>query len=303
MLARITHRTSQLPPSLAAKAELTSRRDALNAERRQLPMVRVEKEYTYDGPDGPVTLAELFGDRMQLITWHIMFGPDWDAACPSCTNFMNELSPAALARLRDCQTAFALISRAPLAKIEEYQASKGWTLPWYSSYGSDFNYDFQVTLDESVGQVSYNYRPEPGLLRGERSTEMDGASCFQRDGSEIFHTYSAYARGLDHTDWPYALLHPLFRFKSPEHDIVSPEVLSRIRRIDVADVSVEFDTAASIDKHNSEKQKEILHGEQDQTHALGPESAWLSGLRLGDSPQIIRQVATLLQVRETANLR
>jgi predicted dithiol-disulfide oxidoreductase (DUF899 family) len=83
---------------LEQEKDLTRRRDALNAERRRLPMVRVEKEYTFDGPDGPVGLAELFGDRLQLVTWHIMFGPDWDAACPTCTNFMNELSPASLAR-------------------------------------------------------------------------------------------------------------------------------------------------------------------------------------------------------------
>jgi len=191
---------------LEQEKELTRRRDALNAERRRLPMVRMEKDYVFDGPEGQVTLAGLFGDRSQLITWHIMFGPDWDAACPTCTCFMNELSPAALARLRDCQTAFALVSRAPLGRIQAYQASKGWTLPWYSSYGSDFNYDFQVTLDGSRGQVSYNYRPEPGLLGGKQSTEMPGASCFLRDHGEIFHTYSAYARGLDHTDWPYSLL-------------------------------------------------------------------------------------------------
>lgn len=143
---------------------------------------------------------------MQLIIWHIMFGPDWDAACPTCTNFMNELSPAVLARLRECQTAFALVSRAPLAKIEAYRASKGCTLPWYSSYDSDFNYDFQVTLDESVPQVDYNYRPEPGLLGGERSTEMPGHSCFLREGSEIFHTYSTFGRGNEYTPSLYTLL-------------------------------------------------------------------------------------------------
>src|SRR5262249_41528677 len=186
--------------------ELTRRRDALNAERRQLPMVKVDKEYVFDGPDGPVSLAGLFGDRMQLVTWHIMFGPDWDGACPTCTNFMNELSPAVLARLGDCQTAFALVSRAPLAKIEAYQKMHGWALPWYSSYGSDFNYDFAVTLDRSLGQLTYNYRPEPGLLGDEPSTELPGASCFLRDAGAIFHTYSAYARGLDHTDLPYTLL-------------------------------------------------------------------------------------------------
>ena len=191
---------------LEQEKELTRRRDALNAERRRLPMVKVEKTYVFDGPDGQVSLADLFGDRIQLITWHIMYGPDWDGACPTCTNFMNELSPAALARLNDCQTSFALISRAPLAKLQAYQASKGWTLPWYSSAGSDFNYDFQVTVDESRGQVFYNYRRDPRLPGSEQSDELAGASCFLRDGAEVFHTYSAYARGLDHTDWPYALL-------------------------------------------------------------------------------------------------
>ena len=191
---------------LQQEKELTRRRDALNAERRRLPMVRVEKDYVFDGPDGPVSLAGLFGDRMQLIIWHIMFGPDWEAACPTCTNFMNELSSALLSRLRDCETAFALVSRAPLAKIEAYRKSHGWTLPWYSSYGSDFNYDFAVTLDEPAGRLTYNYRADPGLISRERSTEMPGASCFLRNGGEIFHTYSAYARGLDHADLPYALL-------------------------------------------------------------------------------------------------
>ncbi len=169
-------------------------------------MVMVEKQHVFDGPAGQVTLAELFGDRMQLVVQHIMFGPDWDAACPTCTNFINELSPAVLDRLSDCQTAYVLVSRAPLAKLEAYRASKGWGLPWYSSYGSDFNYDFQVTLDKRREQVTYNYRPRADLLHGEGSTEMDGASCFLRDGGEIFHTYSAYARGLDHVDVPYAFL-------------------------------------------------------------------------------------------------
>jgi len=190
---------------LAQEKELTRRRDALNAERRRLPMVRVTKEYTLDGPQGPVTLGELFGDRRQLVIQHIMFGPDWDAACPVCTNFLTELSPAVLARLHACQTAYALVSRAPLARLDAYQAARGWSWPWYSSYASDFNYDFQVTLDHA-GQLTYNYRPEPGLLGGAPSTELAGASCFLRDGEDIFHTYSAYARGLDHTDLPYAFL-------------------------------------------------------------------------------------------------
>ena len=184
----------------------TRRRDALNAERRRLPMVRIEREYVFDGPQGPAALAALFGDSRQLIIQHIMFGPGWEAACPTCTNAVDELSDGLLAHLRARDTAFALVSRAPLAKLEAYRASRGWTAPWYSSYGSDFNYDFQVTLDETKGQVSYNYRPEPGLLGSEQSTEMPGHSCFLRDGSEIFHTYSTYGRGNEYTPSLYTLL-------------------------------------------------------------------------------------------------
>jgi predicted dithiol-disulfide oxidoreductase (DUF899 family) len=191
---------------LAEEKQETRRRDALNAERRRLPMVRIEKQYVLDGTQGPAALAALFGGSRQLIIQHIMFGPDWDAACPTCTNAVDELSDGLVAHLRARDTAFALVSRAPLAKLEAYRASRGWTVPWYSSYGSDFNYDFQVTLDETKGQVSYNYRPEPGLLGGERSAEMPGHSCFLRDGDEIFHTYSTYGRGNEYTPSLYTLL-------------------------------------------------------------------------------------------------
>jgi predicted dithiol-disulfide oxidoreductase (DUF899 family) len=191
---------------LAEEKQETRRRDVLNAERRRLPMVRIEKEYVFDGPQGPAALAALFGDSRQLIIQHIMFGPGWDAACPSCTNAVDELSGGLLAHLRARDTAFALVSRAPLAKLEGYRAARGWTVPWYSSHGSDFNYDFQVTLDASVPQVDYNYRPEPGLLGGERSTEMPGHSCFLREGNEIFHTYSTYGRGNEYTPSLYTLL-------------------------------------------------------------------------------------------------
>jgi len=191
---------------LAEEKEQTRRGDALNARRRELPMVRIDKDYVFDGRRGPVTLAGLFGASRQLIVQHIMFGPDWDAACPSCTNSVDELSDGLLAHLRARDTAFVLVSRAPLAKLENYRASRGWTLPWYSSYGGDFNYDFQVTLDESVPQVYYNYRPEPGLLGAGRSAEMPGHSCFLRDGNEIYHTYSTYGRGNEYTPSLYTLL-------------------------------------------------------------------------------------------------
>jgi predicted dithiol-disulfide oxidoreductase (DUF899 family) len=191
---------------LAEEKELTRRRDALNAARRRLPMVRVGKEYVFEGLRGKVTLAGLFGDCRQLVIHHVMFGPDWDAACPTCTEFTSEFTDALPERLRSRDTAFAMVCRAPLAKIEAYRAGRGWIPAWYSSHGSDFSYDFHVTLDGPDGQLQYNYRPEPGLLDGGQSTEMPGASCFLRDGGDIFHTYSAYARGLDHVDFAYAFL-------------------------------------------------------------------------------------------------
>jgi predicted dithiol-disulfide oxidoreductase (DUF899 family) len=191
---------------LAEEKAETRRRDALNKKRRMLPMVAIDKTYAFDGPQGSVTLADLFGDSRQLIIQHIMFGPDWDAACPACARATDELSKGLLTHLRDRGTAFALVSRAPLAKLQAYRISRGWTVPWYSSYGSDFNYDFQVTLDGSVPQLSYNYRPEPDLLGGEQTTEMPGHSCFLRDRDEIFHTYSTYGRGNENTPSLYTLL-------------------------------------------------------------------------------------------------
>jgi predicted dithiol-disulfide oxidoreductase (DUF899 family) len=191
---------------LAEEKEQTRGRDALNADRRRLPMVRIEKEYVFDGPQGPAALAGLFAGCRQLIVQHVMFGPDWDAACPGCTASVDELSDGVLTHLRSRDTAFTLVSRAPLAKLDAYRASRGWAVPWYSSYGSDFNYDFQVSLDASVPQVQYNYRPEPELLDGERSSEMPGFSCFLREGGEIFHTYSTYGRGTEYIGNAYTLL-------------------------------------------------------------------------------------------------
>ena len=192
---------------LSEEKELTRRRDALNARRRMLPMVRVEKEYVFDGPDGPVTLAGLFGGSTQLVVQHVMFGPDWDRACPSCTQFTSELTGALVERLRSRDTAYAMVCRAPAARIAAYRAGRGWQVPWYSSYGTDFNYDFQVTLDQSAGQAHYNYRLESEPAGSGRSCELPGASCFVRgDDGAIFHTYSAYARGLDHVDQANAFL-------------------------------------------------------------------------------------------------
>ena len=172
-----------------------------------MPMVRIDKEYVFEGPEGKVTLADLFGDSRQLIVQHVMFDPGWDAACPGCTASIDELADGVLTHLRSRDTAFVLVSRAPLAKLQAYQASKGWTAPWYSSHGGDFNYDFQATLDRSIPQLEYNYRPEPEIVRGDTtSAEVPGFSCFLRDGDNIFHTYSTYARGTDGLGGSYSLL-------------------------------------------------------------------------------------------------
>ena len=191
---------------LALEKQATRDRDALNTERRRLPMVRIGKEYLFEGPDGTVTLPGLFGDRRQLIVQHVMFGPDWDAACPGCTAGVDEISDGLLAHLRSRDTAFALVSRAPLDKLEKYRDAKGWTVPWYSSHGSDFNYDFQATVDRDKGQLTYNFRDEPDMLGDEDSTEVPGVSCFLRDGDQVFYTYSTWARGTEVLGSTYSLL-------------------------------------------------------------------------------------------------
>src|SRR5579872_6699154 len=145
---------------LAREKEATRARDTLNADRRRLPMVAVDQEYVFEGPDGQVTLAELFGGKRQLIVQHVMLGPDWEQPCPGCSASLDELAPGALDHLQTRETAFVLTSRAPYDKIAAVAKERGWFVPWYSTHGSDFNYDFQVTLDESQGQVQYNYRPE-----------------------------------------------------------------------------------------------------------------------------------------------
>jgi predicted dithiol-disulfide oxidoreductase (DUF899 family) len=199
---------------LAKEKELTRRRDALNAERRMLPMVAIEKEYAFEGPDGDATLLDLFEGRRQLIVAHFMFDPSWEDGCPSCTAGADEMSAGLLAHLHARDTTLAYVSRAPLAKLEDYKARRGWTFPWYSSYGSDFNYDFHVTLDESVAPIEYNYRtPEEHrqagtayYFEGDQPMEMPGSSYFLRDGERIFHTYSTFGRGAEQTGGSYYFL-------------------------------------------------------------------------------------------------
>ena len=191
---------------LVREKQATRERDALNADRRRLPMVAIEKEYVFEGPEGRVALPGLFGDGRQLIVQHVMFGPDWDAACPGCSSGIDEIADGTLAHLRSRDTTFVLVSRAPLDKLEKYRAVRGWTIPWYSSYGNDFNYDFQATLDRDRQQLAYNYREEPDLVADAPSTEVPGLSCFLRDGDQVFHTYSTWARGTDTIGCAYSLL-------------------------------------------------------------------------------------------------
>jgi predicted dithiol-disulfide oxidoreductase (DUF899 family) len=197
---------------LVREKELTRQRDALNADRRRLPMVRVDKQYAFEGPDGPASLARLMGDRAQLVVQHVMFDPEWEKPCPGCNASLDELAPAVLAHLQTRDTAFAAVSRAPYGKIAGYRAQRGWRFPWYSSHGSDFNYDFHVTADAAVAPVEYNYRSQQELARKDPawldagSAELPGFSCFLRDGDTIYHTYSAYARGTEQTAGTYELL-------------------------------------------------------------------------------------------------
>jgi predicted dithiol-disulfide oxidoreductase (DUF899 family) len=191
---------------LALEKEQTARNTGLYAERRRLPMVRIDKKYAFEGPGGQVTLAELFGDRSQLIVQHVMFQPEWEAACPGCTASIDVISERLLAQVHSRDTAFVLVSRAPLAKLEAYKAARGWVVAWYSSEGSDFNYDFHVTLDKSRGSVQYNYKDLSAKLEDSESDDVPGFSCFLRDDGEIYHTYSAYARGAEQTIPAYALL-------------------------------------------------------------------------------------------------
>ena len=180
---------------LAKEKELTRQQDALAAERRRLPMVEVTKEYAFQGPEGRRTLADLFDGKRQLLVYHFMFGPDWNEGCAACS-FVADNFAGSLVHLAARDTAFVVISRAPLDKIQPFKQRMGWTFPWLSSFGTDFNYDFQATLDGK--HAVYNYAPastQPADRPHEG--EREGLSVFLRDGDRVFHTYSTYQRGVD----------------------------------------------------------------------------------------------------------
>ena len=189
---------------LAKEKQLTHLRDELAAERRQLPWLRVEKNYTFDSLQGRVSLASLFGNHSQLLVYHFMFGPDWKEGCPSCSYVCDHLD-GAVPHLAARDVSLMMVSRAPLAKIEAFKKRMGWRFPWVSSQGNDFNHDLGVYFtpqEKAQGKVSYNY-----TMQEFPSDEASGASVFYKDESgKIFHTYSTYGRGLDSFVGTYTLL-------------------------------------------------------------------------------------------------
>ena len=180
---------------LGDEKELTRLRDRLSAERRELPWVKIDKSYAFDGPKGKETLADLFGGRSQLMVYHFMFAPEWEAGCRSCS-FLADHFDGSLVHLAQRDVTLVAVSRAPLAKITAFKQRMGWRFNWVSSFGNDFNHDFHVsfTKEEMVnGKVYYNYD-----MQEFPSEEAPGISVFYKDATgEIFHTYSSYARGLD----------------------------------------------------------------------------------------------------------
>ncbi|GAA1577528.1 DUF899 domain-containing protein [Kribbella sancticallisti] len=203
---------------LAKEKELTHARDQLNADRRRLPMVRIDKPYTFEGPSGTVSLLDLFEGRPQLVMHHFMYGPDWDEGCSSCSSAADGIGN--LRQLHVRNTTLVAVSRAPYEKLAAYRERMGWTFPWYSSYGSDFNYDFHATLDDRVAPVLLFLRSEDELAaagtpwtESMRGDELPGISTFLRVGEEVFHTYSTYGRGIEefHNGYHYLDLTALGR--------------------------------------------------------------------------------------------
>jgi predicted dithiol-disulfide oxidoreductase (DUF899 family) len=205
---------------LAAEKELTRRSDELARQRQALPWVRIDKDYRFETDEGSASLADLFRGRSQLLVYHFMFGPKYGAGCPSCSAIADGFN-GSVVHLANHDVTLCAVSRAPLAKLKGYQQRLGWTFPWASSHGSDFNFDFSASFTEEQqrdGGIEYNYRREQPLANiASRSTpdgvatfaamsgtdaatyvrERPGMSAFVREDGVVYHTYSTYARGLD----------------------------------------------------------------------------------------------------------
>lgn len=189
---------------LRKEKELTHLRESISEKRRNLPWVRLEKDYLFDGPDGKISLEQLFAGRSQLVVYHFMFGPDWQEGCPSCSYVSDHLN-GALPHLAARDVTLTMVSRAPLSKISPFKNRMGWRFPWVSSHESDFNTDFHVSFTEeqlAERKVEYNY-----TLQEFPSEEAPGLSVFYKDpAGQIFHTYSTFGRGLDSLLSTYAVL-------------------------------------------------------------------------------------------------
>lgn len=189
---------------LAREKDFTRRRDELSRQRRELPWERVEKEYVFEGPDGKVSLADLFGDKSQLIVYHFMFAPGDGEGCPHCSFWADNFDGIDI-HLNQRDVSFAAVSRAPYGEIDPFKRRMGWDFSWVSSFGSDFNYDFDVSFTPeqlASEEAFYNYwRGNPGM------PDREGVSVFYTEGNgDIFHTYSAYARGIDMVNGAYHFL-------------------------------------------------------------------------------------------------
>jgi predicted dithiol-disulfide oxidoreductase (DUF899 family) len=189
---------------LLEEKEFTRLRDQLSQRRRDLPWVRVDKQYVFEGPDGKESLAELFGGRSQLVVYHFMFGPDWGAPCKSCS-FWADNFERNVVHLAHRDVTLIAVSSAPLQRLEAFKRRMGWTFKWVSSAGGDFNYDYQVSFtadDLAKGEAYYNYAMQKNTV-----SELPGISVFYKDaGGTVFHTYSCYARGLDMMNAAYHYL-------------------------------------------------------------------------------------------------
>jgi predicted dithiol-disulfide oxidoreductase (DUF899 family) len=220
-----THKTGTREEWLAARLELlnaekelTRRSDELARRRQELPWVRIDKDYRFDTDEGPASLADLFGGRSQLLIYHFMFGPDYAAGCPSCSAIADGFN-GSVVHLANHDVTLSAVSRAPLAKLQAYKRRMGWSFPWASSFGSDFNYDFQAAVTKEQwlsGAVGYNFRETDLRAPAGEESSMDawsesivgtdwetyrregpGMSAFALEDGVVYHTYSAYARGLD----------------------------------------------------------------------------------------------------------
>jgi predicted dithiol-disulfide oxidoreductase (DUF899 family) len=200
---------------LAKEKESTRLRDQLSAERCNLPWVKIDKDYLFDGPNGKESLADLFGGRRQLVIYHFMFAPDWNEGCPSCS-FVSDHIDGALPHLAARDVTVVMVSRAPLSKIEAFKKRMGWHFKWVSSYSTDFNADFHVSFTKeemAQGKVNYNY-----TLQEFPSAEAPGLSVLYKDtAGHVFHTYSTYGRGLDQLIGTYTILDLVPKGRDEDH--------------------------------------------------------------------------------------